>query len=77
MLISIVNAINQNWLEGWKNNGWKNSNKEPVKNIELWQQLVDLLNVYNVTFHKVKGHADNEFNNRCDELATQEIAKNQ
>lgn len=72
----VVNAINQNWLTNWKRNGWKNSDREQVKNIELWQELDVLLNYHSVTFNKVKGHSDNEFNNRCDELATSEIAKN-
>lgn len=72
----VVNAINQNWLDNWKKNGWKGSDKKPVKNIELWQELDYLLNVHNVKFNKVKGHSDNELNNRCDELATGEIAKN-
>ncbi len=72
----VVNAINQNWLENWKSNGWMNSDKKPVKNIELWQKLDELMSVHEVVFHKVKGHADNELNNRCDKLATGEIAKN-
>lgn len=73
----VVNAITQNWLENWKNNGWKNSSREQVKNKEMWQELDLLLQTHNVIFHKVKGHADNFYNNRCDELATGEIAKNQ
>lgn len=72
----VVNALNQGWLENWKTNGWRGSDKKPVKNIELWQELDKLLGVHNVTFIKVKGHADNEYNNRCDALATGEIAKN-
>ena len=72
----VVNALNQGWLENWKNNSWRGSDKKPVKNIELWEQLDELLKVHTVNFIKVKGHADNEFNNRCDALATGEIAKN-
>ena len=72
----VVNALNQGWLENWKNNGWRGADKKPVKNIELWEQLDELLKVHTVNFIKVKGHADNEFNNRCDALATGEIAKN-
>ena len=72
----VVNALNQGWLGNWKNNGWRGSDKKPVKNIELWEQLDELLKVHTVNFIKVKGHADNEFNNRCDALATGEIAKN-
>ena len=72
----VVNAINLGWLENWKANGWKGSDKKPVKNIEYWERLDTLMQIHKVTFVKVKGHADNEFNNRCDELATGEIAKN-
>lgn len=65
----VVNAFNQNWIENWKKNGWKNSKKEDVKNRELWEELERLIEMHEVTFIKVKGHSDNEFNNRCDELA--------
>ena len=69
----VVNAFLQNWISGWIKKGWINSNKEEVKNKELWQELVNLTKVHNVTFHKVKGHSDNEYNNRCDELARNTI----
>ncbi len=71
----VVNALTQGWLKNWKSSGWKGADKKPVKNIDLWQRLDNLLNVHNVNFNKVKGHADNPYNNRCDELATGEIAK--
>ena len=71
----VVNAINNNWLEGWKNNGWIGSDKKPVKNQPLWERLDELLSRHKVHFNKVKGHADNEYNNRCDKLATGEISK--
>lgn len=67
----VVNAFNQKWIYGWIKNGWKNASKDPVKNKELWQELYDLTKKHEVTFIKVKGHADNEYNNRCDELARQ------
>ncbi len=69
----VVNAFNQNWIDGWIKNGWKNSNKEEVKNKELWKELYELTKTHDVEFIKVKGHADNEYNNRCDELARSEI----
>lgn len=69
----VVNAFNQKWIYGWLKNGWKNASKEPVKNKELWQELYDLTKVHEVEFIKVKGHADNEYNNRCDELARNAI----
>lgn len=71
----VVNAFNQNWIEGWQKKGWVNSAKNPVANRDLWEKLIDLCNTHKVTFIKVKGHADNEFNNRCDELAVAESAK--
>jgi len=71
----VVNAFNQNWIENWKKNGWKNSKKEDVKNRELWEELEKLIKIHEVTFIKVKGHSDNEYNNRCDELARNAIDK--
>lgn len=69
----LVNAFNQNWIENWQKNGWKTSNKELVKNKELWEKLISLSNIHNLKFIKVKGHSDNELNNRCDELARAKI----
>ena len=71
----VINAFNQKWIEGWKKNGWKNSKNEDVKNRELWEELDSLTNIHKVTFIKVKGHSDNEFNNRCDELAREAIKR--
>ena len=71
----VVNAFNQGWIYNWRKNNWKTSDKEPVKNKELWEELYSLVNQHDVKFIKVKGHADNEFNNRCDELARQAIEK--
>ncbi len=68
-----VNAFNSKWIYGWIKNGWKTSNGENVKNKELWQELYSLTQKHNVEFIKVKGHADNEYNNRCDELARNAI----
>ena len=69
----VVNAFLQNWIIGWQRNNWKTSDKKDVKNKELWQELIKLTKVHDVTFFKVKGHADNEYNNRCDELARNAI----
>jgi len=71
----LVNGFLQNWVEKWKKNGWKTSNKEEVKNMELWQELDRLSNIHKIRWIKVKGHSDNEYNNRCDKLATDEIKK--
>ena len=69
----VVNAFLQKWIFGWQKNNWKTADKKDVKNKELWQELVKLTHTHDVTFIKVKGHADNEYNNRCDELARKAI----
>ncbi len=69
----VVNAFNNHWIEGWMKKNWVNSSKEPVKNKELWQELYNLTRKHKVEFIKVKGHSDNEYNNRCDELARNAI----
>ena len=64
-----VNAFTQNWLEGCIRNGWRKADGKEVANSDLWQRLYDLTELHEVRFIKVKGHADNAYNNRCDELA--------
>lgn len=59
----VVNAINQKWIINWQKNGWKTSNKEPVKNKELWKKLIELLSYHKVEFIKVKGHSLSLLNN--------------
>lgn len=70
----VVNAINKGWLKSWQAKGWRRKDG-PVKNPELWQQLTELLKKHDVTFIWVKGHAENEYNNRCDALAVAERMK--
>ncbi len=65
----IVNCFKQRWHERWQSNGWRNAKNQPVENQDLWQQLLSLMNEHQVVYYKVKGHSDNEWNNRCDELA--------
>ena len=67
----IERAMNEGWLKNWKAKGWKRKGGE-LKNVELWQELDGLLAVHSVAFKWVKGHADNEYNNRCDSLAVME-----
>ena len=69
----VVNAFNQGWIESWQKNNWKTAGKGSVKNQELWEELYLLTQKHKVKFIKVKGHSDNEFNNRCDYLATTAI----
>ena len=68
----VVNAVNKKWLTNWKNNGWINSKKKTLPNLALWKKLDTLLELHRVTFVWVKGHSDNEYNNRCDNLAVVE-----
>lgn len=71
----VVNAFEQGWIFNWIKNNWKTAGKEPVKNKELWQELYHLTQIHKVKFNKVKGHSDNLYNNRCDELARKAIEK--
>lgn len=69
----VVNCFQQNWIQNWQKNGWKNSKKQPVENQDLWKQLLALMEKHQVEYIKVKGHSDNELNNRCDFLAREAI----
>lgn len=71
----LCRAFQERWLENWQRNGWRNARKDPVENQDLWMKLLELTNIHRVTFQKVKGHSDNEFNNRCDQLARAAIKK--
>lgn len=71
----VVNCFQKGWIKGWLRNGWKNSKKEPVENQDLWKELWELMNKHKVEYIKVKGHSDNEWNNRCDELAREAIKR--
>ena len=69
----VINAILNNWLNDWVEKGWKTANKKPVKNIDLWEVLLDYMGKHKIMWHKVKGHSDNYYNNICDKLATNEV----
>ena len=69
----VVNSFSQGWIYNWIKNDWKTADKKPVKNKELWEKLYNLTKIHKVNFIKVKGHSDNEYNNRCDELARNAI----
>ena len=71
----LVNGFSNGWIYNWKKNNWKTSNKEPVKNKEIVEELYKMTQIHKIKFIKVKGHSDNEFNNRCDELARNAIKK--
>ena len=66
----VTDAFNQHWIEGWLKNNWKNSKKEPVKNVDLWKRLLNAKEPHKVTFVWVKGHDGHPQHERCDVLAT-------
>ncbi len=72
----LVNAFEKGWIANWKRNGWKNAEKQPVENQDLWQLLLIMTAKHTVKFVKVPGHADNVDNNRCDALARAAIKDN-
>ncbi len=71
----VVNAFAQHWIDNWQKNGWLTSDKKPVENSDLWKLLLQIIRAkkHQISFHKVKGHADDPLNNRCDELARMAI----
>lgn len=69
----LINAFTQGWIDKWIKSGWKRNKNEEVKNIDLWKELANFAGYHRINWIKVKGHADNEFNNRCDKLATDAI----
>lgn len=71
----VVDAFNEKWIDSWINNGWKTASKKEVKNIDLWEDLLRLNITHKINFIKVKGHSDNEYNNRCDKIAVEEYKK--
>lgn len=66
----VVNAIEKGWLEGWRKNGWRKSDRGQVLNVDLWKELWALLETHTVNFVWVKGHNGHPYNERCDKLAT-------
>lgn len=71
----VIDGITKGWAKGWQARGWKKADKTAAKNPDLWEQLLGLLDLHTVTFHWVKGHADNPYNNRCDQMAVAEWKK--
>ena len=71
----VLDAIEQGWAARWRRNGWMRNKKEPALNPDLWEALLNLLEVHKIECHWVKGHADNPYNNRCDALAVAESRK--
>lgn len=71
----VVNAFQNGWIENWQKLGWRKADGKAILNIDLWQELISLTREHQVQFIKVKGHADNLYNNRCDLLARNAIQK--
>ena len=71
----VIDALEKGWAWGWKKKGWVKSDKKPALNPDLWEELLRLTQVHKLTYHWVKGHASNPYNNRCDELAVAESKK--
>lgn len=71
----VVNAFLQDWISFWVLNNWRTKGKSQVLNVDLWQRLLKQLERHKVNWNKVKGHADNELNNKCDMIARSEISK--
>ncbi len=71
----VVNGITKGWAASWKRNGWRKSDKKPALNPELWDELLTLCEMHQVTFNWIKGHAGHEENERCDRLAVGEYQK--
>ena len=71
----VIDALSKGWAVSWRKKGWIKSDKKPALNPELWERLLDLCEKHKVTCHWVKGHAENEFNNRCDALAVMQRDK--
>jgi ribonuclease HI len=71
----LVDMVEGGYLNRWKKNNWMRNKKDPVKNVDLWEKIFQLLQVHDVKMIWVKGHAENPWNNRCDELAVAAAAK--
>ena len=71
----VIDSLTKGWLDSWIKNGWRKADKKPVLNIDLWERLLPLLDKHEVPYHWVKGHAENEKNNRCDQMAVAESKK--
>ncbi|MDY3812377.1 ribonuclease HI [Eubacterium sp.] len=71
----VCDAVNKGWVYSWRKNGWKKSDKKPVLNVDLWEELLSLLEKHEVEFIWVKGHNGHKYNEICDALAVKEYQK--
>ena len=71
----VIDSLTKGWLDSWIKNGWRKADKKPVLNVDLWERLLPLIKKHEMHYHWVKGHAENEKNNRCDQMAVAESKK--
>lgn len=71
----VCDAVNKGWVYGWKKKGWIKSDKKPALNVDLWKELLEQLEIHDVTFNWVKGHNGHPYNERCDKLAVSEYQR--
>ncbi len=71
----VIDALTKGWAAGWQKRGWIKSDKKPALNPDLWEELLRLAALHTLHCHWVKGHAENEYNNRCDALAVAQTQK--
>ena len=71
----VIDGLEKGWARGWQRRGWVKSDKKPALNPDLWGRLLELEEIHTLRYHWVKGHAENEYNNRCDQLAVAESQK--
>ena len=71
----VVDALEKGWARSWRERGWRRADKKPALNTDLWEELLALADTHELRCHWVRGHAENEYNNRCDALAVREREK--
>lgn len=71
----VCDSVSKGWVYGWQKKGWKKSDGKQALNVDLWNVLLELLEIHDVSFHWIKGHAGHKYNELCDKLATGEIKK--
>ena len=71
----VIDGLQKGWAQSWRRNGWRRADKKPALNPDLWERLLALTETHKMSYHWVKGHAENEYNNRCDALAVAESRK--
>lgn len=71
----VIDALSKGWAVSWRARGWRRADKKPALNVDLWELLLPLTERHQMSYHWIKGHAENEFNNRCDAIAVAEREK--